>query len=226
MANILLADDDRPLSTVLTRWLKKEGHSVVHVEDGLAARDYLKYSSFDLMILDWTMPGLSGIDLLHAYRAAGGAVPVLMLTGKNSIEEKLEGLGEGADDYLTKPFDGRELILRVKALLRRAPAVQGDNPSYAGLELIAASNAVKVNGTITALTAKEFALLDFLMRRKNQIIPYDVILSSVWRDDLNSSPEALTACIKRLRRKIDTKGTPSVIRNSHGIGYGLFGSTD
>ena len=196
---------------------------MVHVDNGVKAQDYLKYSSFDLLILDWLMPELSGIDLLHSYRAAGGSVPVLMLTGKDKIDEKLEGLSQGADDYLTKPFDGRELVMRVKVLLRRAPALQGDIITFAGLELSNKSTSVKKNDKSINLTGKEFALLEFLMRRKNQIIPYATILSSVWTEDVESGPEALTACVKRLRQKIDSEGQPSLIRNSHGIGYGLFG---
>ncbi len=226
MANILLADDDTPLTTVISRWLTKEGHTVTCVDNGKAAEDFLHYTSFDLIILDWMMPEMTGEELLKAYRAAGGTVPVIMLTGKKLIEEKIGGFEAGADDYLTKPFDGRELVLRVKALLKRPLDTFTRDLNFEYLELDSKARSVKIGDRLIHLTVKEFSLLEFLIRRKKQFIASEIILNTIWKDEEGAGADALTTCIRRLRQKIDIEGKTSLIRNSHGIGYGIFGDSD
>jgi DNA-binding response OmpR family regulator len=226
LANILLADDDVPLATVVSRWLKKEGHTVTLVDNGKDAQRYLEYSAFDLLILDWTMPEMSGDELLRAYRSAGGTVPVIMLTGKREIEDKMQGFESGADDYLTKPFDGRELVMRVKALLKRPTALSGNKLTFEYLELDTGARSVSVQGKTVPLTVREFGLLEFLVRRARQFVPSETILNTVWKDEENAGSEALSTCVRRLRQKIDIEGQRSLVRNSHGIGYGIFSLSD
>lgn len=226
MANILLVDDDIELATVIARWLKKEGHEVTHVLNGRAGEEYLHFSTFDLMILDWMMPEMTGQELLVKHRATGGTTPVIMLTGKREIEDKEIGFSSGADDYLTKPFNGRELILRVNALLRRSNNVIDDSLVFSHLKLDRKTRNAEIDGKQISLTVKEFALLEFLIRRKQQFIPTESIMASIWQGEESVGTEALMTCISRLRQKIDKEKGRSLIRNSHGLGYGIFKLSD
>lgn len=226
LANILLVDDDIELATIIARWLKKEGHSVTHVLNGKAGEEYLLFSTFDLMILDWMMPEMTGQELLVKYRATGGTALVIMLTGKREIEDKETSFSAGADDYLTKPFNGRELILRVNALLRRSNNLIDDSLVFSNLKLDRKTRTVEIDGRQISLTVKEFALLEFLIRRKQQFIPTETIMTSIWQGEESVGTEALMTCISRLRQKIDIEKGRSLIRNSHGLGYGIFKLSD
>ncbi|MBU6453051.1 MAG: response regulator transcription factor [Cyanobacteria bacterium REEB67] len=221
MAKILIVEDDLQLSEIIARWLTNEHHIAETVADGEDALSRLKLYAYELVILDWHLPGLQGIDVLSAFRAAGGKTPVLMLTGKRSVEEKMEGLDTGADDYLTKPFHGKELTARVRALLRR-PADVLDNILRVGdIELNTVTYRAHRGGNDLKLVPKEFALLQFLMRYPGRYFTASKLMSEVWPSESDASTDALTTCLKRLRRKLDYEGHDSVIKNVHGMGYSL-----
>src|SRR5581483_10333984 len=169
MVKILVVEDDAELAPVVRDWLSFEHYTVELVDNGSEAKDRLQLFAYDLVILDWELPDMSGMDILRGFRAGGGMTPVLVLTGKRSIDNKVEGFDSGADDYLTKPFHGKELVARVKALLKR-PAIQlPTNLKYGELELDPNNFVVRRNGDEIRLVPKEFALLEFLMRNPKKL---------------------------------------------------------
>jgi len=221
LSKILIVEDDVQLAEIIGRWLTNEHHVVELVEDGKDALSRLKLYAYELVILDWQLPGMEGIEILNEFRAAGGRTPVLMLTGKRSVEEKMLGLDSGADDYLTKPFHGKELTARVRALLRRPVTVLDNILKVGDIELDTQTYKAHRGGTDLKLVPKEFALLQFLMRYPGRYFTASKLLSEVWPSESESSTDALTTCLKRLRRKLDPEGQDSVIKNVHGMGYAL-----
>ncbi len=224
MAKILLVEDDQALSKLVRNWLSLEHHAVETVEDGEEALHRLKVSEYDLVILDWTLPKLAGVEVLKEHRRLGGQTPVLMLTGKDKISDKEEGFDAGADDYLTKPFHGKELTVRIKALLRRPPNLVKDVLRVGDLVLEKENFSVRRGDSEIRLLPKEFALLEFLMRHPNQVFSAEALLERVWVSESESTVEAVTTCIKRLRRKLESDGVPSPIATVHGVGYKLLNS--
>ncbi|MBS1956964.1 MAG: response regulator transcription factor [Cyanobacteria bacterium SZAS-4] len=219
MAKILIVEDDLMVAHMVLDWVKSEHHVGEVVHDGLEGHDRLKYYNYDLAILDWQLPGMTGIEICRQYRQEGGSIPILMLTGQNTMDDKEIGFDAGADDYLTKPFDLRELRARVRALLRRpsevVPALVGSSAvtlDYKGYSLVRDGEKIK-------LLPKEFAVLEFLLRHPGQFFTPDQILNQVWNSDSDSTVDALRACIKRLRQRIDKDGAPSMIHTSRGLGY-------
>lgn len=224
MAQIFLAEDDPALAAVVVRWLKKEGHQVVHLSDGNDAIEQLKFAEFDLLILDIELPGASGLEILKTFRQKGGKAAAIFLTARSTIENKLEGFESGADDYLSKPFHAKELIMRVNALLKRSRETFDLDSQFEdiGLQLLPTKSAVRrlSDQAEIVLTGREYALLEFLLRRQGQVIPSERILNSLWADEDGASPEALAACITRLRKKLDEADRKeSLIKNIHGRGY-------
>jgi two-component system OmpR family response regulator len=221
LAKILIVEDDVQLAEIIGRWLTNEHHVVELVADGQDALSRLKLYAYELIILDWQLPGMEGIEILTEFRAAGGKTPILMLTGKRTIEDKMQGLDSGADDYLTKPFHGKELTARVRALLRRPVDVTDNILKVGDIELDAQTYKALRGGEDLKLVPKEFALLQFLMRHPGRYFTANKLLSEVWPTESDSSTDALTTCLKRLRRKLDPEGQESVIKNVHGMGYAL-----
>lgn len=207
---------------MVSEWLLGEHHSVECSFDGADAMEKLEFYDFDLIILDLHLPSMGGIKILKAFRASGKQTPVLILTGQDKIEDKELGLDSGADDYLTKPFHMKELSARVRAVLRRPGNYVGDKLSSGALELDPGNHCVKVDGNEVSLLPKEFALLEFLMRHPDQVFSADALLNRVWASASDSSIDALTTCVKRLRKKIDKDGQPSYIKTVHGVGYKLY----
>jgi DNA-binding response OmpR family regulator len=219
MAKVLLIEDDNDLANMVRTFLLFEHHTVDRLANGSEASDRLKTFEYDIIILDWNLPGMSGIEILRAYRDQGGTAPILMLTGKSTINDKEQGLDNGVDDYLTKPFDMRELGARIRALLRR-PAVMSSNIlTTAGISLDTSNYSVVKDGESLNLVPKEFQLLEFLMRHPNQVFTTTALLNRVWPTDSESTEEALRTTIKRLRKKIDPDG--KMLQNRHGVGYFL-----
>jgi len=169
MAKILVVEDDEDLQNLMKGLLTAERHSVEAVNNGIDAVQMLKMHKYDLIVLDWMLPGLTGTEVCAEYRAKGGALPILMLTAKSTIEEKEIGLDAGADDYLTKPFDARELLARIRALLRRPQAVSAKEMQVGNLALDPRSAKVFKDGAEIKLLPKEFSLLELFMRYPNQI---------------------------------------------------------
>lgn len=222
MAKILFVEDDLNFAATVKDWLSFDRHVVEHFAGGKEGLERLRECEFDLLILDWELPDLSGTELLRSYRGRGGMAPVLILTGRRSMQDKEEGFESGADDYLCKPFHGKELSLRVKALLRRPQQLAVNLLQHGDIELDPEKFQVKRNGEEIRLVPKEFALLEFLMRHPERLFGQEELLNRLWSSDSEATSEALTTCIKRLRKKMDRQGEPSVIRNVHGVGYGLY----
>jgi DNA-binding response OmpR family regulator len=222
VAKILLVEDDTGLSRMVRDWLTFEHHLVETADNGRDGLDKLQFYQYDLVILDWELPEMTGIQICKEFRSRGGTTPVLMLTGKGTIGDKESGYDAGADDYLTKPFHMKELSLRLRALLRRGgTALQSDTLKFRDLELEPGSHRVTRQGKDLQLLPKEFALLEFLMRHPNQVFSAEALLSRVWASETDTTVDAVSTCIKRLRKKIDVDGQNSIIKTVHGVGYKL-----
>lgn len=221
MAKLLLIEDDAGLCRMIRDWLALEHHNIEIVGDGNEGLEKLQFYEYDLIILDWALPGMQGVDILKEFRNGGGTTPVLILTGKDAVTDKELGFDAGADDYLTKPFHMKELSARLRALLRRPPQYTGDVLKHGDLELDRANHSLSRDGKEIRLLPREFALFEFLMRHPNQVFSADALLNRVWASESDATIDALTTCIKRLRKKLDVEGKDSIIRTLHGVGYKL-----
>jgi len=221
MAKILLVEDDPGVVEVVVDALELNNHVVEHVDDGQEAIERLKLYDYDLVVLDWDLPSKSGIEVLRSHRQFGGTLPVLMLTGKDAVANKIEGLDSGADDYLPKPFDMAELMARVRTLLRRPSSHLPDRMEMRGITIDFKTCAVEKDGKEISLLAKEYAVLAFFMRHPGEIFNVDQLLNKVWTSESDSGEDAVRQTISRLRNKIDTDGQPSVISTVKGLGYRL-----
>jgi len=221
MAKILIIEDDLVVARMVLDWLEAEHHVAESVHTGNDGWDRLKFYSYDLAIVDWQLPGISGVELCRNYRSNGGTIPILMLTGKTSIENKEEGFDAGADDYLTKPFDIRELGMRVQALLRRPSEIVRPLQGLGQVALDYKKYAIVRDGVSIKLLPKEFALVEFLLRHPGRFFTPEQILNHVWQSDSDSTVDSLRTCIKRLRQRVDSDGQPSLIQSARGFGYKL-----
>ncbi len=222
MARILIVDDDEKLLHMLRRTLVYEGHQVFTATDGVQAMARIQEQPPDLILLDWLLPGLSGVEVAARVRAAGLSTPILMLTARDAVEDRVEGLDSGADDYLVKPFAPAELLARIRALLRRAGASRPEQPlTYADLYLDPATREARRGSRPIALTPREFELLAFLMRHPRQVLPRQRILEEVWGYDFHGDDNVLEVYIGYLRRKTEAGGEPRLIHTVRGVGYVL-----
>lgn len=222
MSKILLVEDELDLSNQIRDWLIREHYIVEAVENGDTAYHHLRVAKFDVIILDWQLPGMSGLEVCKKYRSTGGKTPVLMLTARSTVDDKEEGLDAGADDYLCKPFHLKELSARVRALLRRASSGQPASTLHLkDISLDPSARRVCKGEKEVKLEPKEFALLEFLMRNRNIVFSADALLDRVWESDTSVSPDSIRTYIKGLRKKLDTNGEPSIITTVHGLGYRL-----
>jgi len=219
MAKILVVEDDVDLAANVSDWLTFEQHLVEVASDGAVALEFLRSFSFDLIIVDWQLPHFSGLELCQMFRKNGGSTPVLFLTGKSEIAEKEAAFDAGADDYLTKPFHPRELVVRVHALIRRTGQTILESKLQVGsLQLHTSSHAVKYKDVPISLTPREFRMLEYFMRHPNNVFTPESLLRSIWPADSEASIESVRVCIKRLRNKL---GEDCPIQNLHGHGYQL-----
>lgn len=221
MPKILVVEDDQDLTVMIRDLLVHEKHTVEVVHNGEDAREHLKMSKYDLLILDWALPDATGVEILKDFRAAGGLTPALFLTGRSSIADKEAGLDSGADDYLTKPFHMRELSARVRALLRRPARFVNKTLKVRDLELFPLDHRVLKDGKEIKLHPKEFALLEFLMRHPGQIFSGEALLSHVWRSDSTASIDTVRQSLARLRQGIEGDKQNPIIRTIYGVGYKL-----
>lgn len=219
MAKILLVEDDKNLSRLLVVQLEHDRHLVDVVAQGQDALAALKIHEYDLVILDWMLPDVTGVDICKQYRQKGGVAPILMLTAKGTAEDKVVGLDAGADDYLTKPFNPPELSARIRALLRRPVSLAGKAFVVKDLMLDTVTRRVTRAEQTVELTAKEFSLLELLMRHPNQSFTVESILDRLWHADDNASMETVRTHIKTLRRKIGDSEENPIIRSRRGLGY-------
>jgi DNA-binding response OmpR family regulator len=220
MAKILIVEDDRALSELIVDWLAGEKHVPEPVYGGSEGLERLTYYKYDVVILDWELPGVSGPEICQQFRDSGGQTPIIMLTGKKDVVDKTTGLDAGADDYLTKPFHMQELSARLRALLRRGTSEVNRTILTAGhVSLDPVSRKVTCNGEELSLQPKEFSLLEFLLRHPNQPFSAEAILDRVWSSESDASPDTVRLQIMRLRNKIDVEGKESMIRTIHRVGY-------
>ena len=218
---ILLAEDDKNLGRLLQNLLKKENIKTDWVEDGEAAYEQCYRDGYDVLILDWMMPKLDGIALCKRLRAEEYQGKILLLTARDSVEDKVVGLNEGADDYLVKPFAFSELLARVRTLLRRRPQAEPDVLRVADLELDLARHKAWRGGVRVTLTAKEMALLALFMRRRGEVLSRTLIAEQVWDMHFDSDTNVVDVAVRRLRAKIDEPFELKLIHTLRGVGYVL-----
>lgn len=221
MAKILLVEDDREMCEVLLHTLTNRGFTVQAAHDGRAALDLLRINKYDVIVLDWMMPGLSGIDVCRSLRSAGDRTPILMLTARTSDDDTADGLDAGADDYLSKPFENKVLAARLRALLRR-PALCSEPVLKAGeISFDPVTGTASRSGEELHLRPMVIKLLEFLMRHPGQFFTAEALLERVWHDDSLASLDTVRAHIKLLRRAVDEPGGPSLIETERHRGYRL-----
>jgi len=219
--NILLAEDDVKLGELVSFMLKKKaGYSVEWVQDGEDAYYYAANSYYDVLILDWMMPNGTGVEVCRRLRKEGYAGAVLMLTAKDAVQDRIEGLDSGADDYLVKPFEIDELLARLRALSRRnyAPIVEEEIHVH-DMVLNRQSHIVRVQEQEVQLSPREYNLLDLLVQNKGQVIPRDVILDRVWGFDSDVAPKTVDATVKLIRKKLKSFGKQDQLQSIRGVGY-------
>ncbi|MEQ9486991.1 two-component system response regulator RppA [Coleofasciculus sp. F4-SAH-05] len=219
---ILLVDDEVELTDPLSRVLKREGYEVDVADEGQSGHQLAMQSDYDLLILDWMLPHQSGLELCQQLRSQGKTTPVLFLTAKDTLDDRVMGLDAGADDYLVKPFELRELLARVRALLRRSTATETNAPvrlRVASLELDVENQLAYRNGRLIELSEKETQLLDYFMRHSGQLLTHGEIYQQLWQDEEQPSSNVLAALVRLLRRKIEAPGEAPLIHTVYGKGY-------
>ncbi|GJD18184.1 Two component Transcriptional regulator, Winged helix family [Rivularia sp. IAM M-261] len=218
---ILLVEDDPEQLEPLQGVLSEAGYIVDGVEDGDTAQWLLSKKEYDLLILDWMLPTVSGLSLCRQYRLLGKTAPVLMLTAKDTTLDKVEGLDAGADDYLVKPADLIELLARVRALGRRSPTWVGNTLRVADLQLHLDTLTVERNQQTVELSPRETQLLEYLMRHQNQILTREQIEEALWEWGSEPESNALTVLVRKLRNRLQLVGAAEWIKTVYGMGYSL-----
>jgi two-component system OmpR family response regulator len=218
---LLLVEDDAKLANAVGRGLRHEGYAVDHVADGDAALRQACVYDYDGILLDIMLPGRDGMEVCRTLRARGCWAPILMLTARGQVSDRIEGLDVGADDYLGKPFDFGELLARLRALLRRAPTERPARLRAGDVVVDPATRRVTRAGTPVALTAREFAVLEFLARHPGQAVTRTTLLEHVWDENYEGSTNIVDVYVGYLRKKLEQPfGTP-VIRTIRGVGWAL-----
>ena len=220
---ILVVDDERAVRDSLRRALELEGYEIELAEDGRRALSLLEENAAqpDAIILDVLMPGLDGLEVCRRLRSGGSRVPVLMLTARDEVENRVAGLDAGADDYVTKPFALEELMARVRALLRRASSDSGEILRFSDLELDPGTREVRRAGESIELTRTEFALLELFLTNPRQVLTRSIIFERVWGYDFGFASNSLDVYIGYLRRKTEAGDRPRLIQTVRGVGYAL-----
>ena len=219
---ILVVDDERAVRESLRRALELEGYDIDLAADGSEALERLDSGADpDVVILDVLMPGVDGLEVCRTLRLKGSRLPVLMLTARTQVEDRVEGLDAGADDYLTKPFALEELLARVRALLRRTSDGSGETLRFADIELDPGTREVRRGGELIELTRTEFSLLELFLLNPRQVLTRSMIFERVWGYDFGFASNSLDVYIGYLRRKTEAGGKPRLIHTVRGVGYAL-----
>jgi DNA-binding response OmpR family regulator len=218
---VLVVEDDDAIAQVLQRSLRMEGYEVRIAGNGTAALDEAHGFLPDLLILDLGLPGLDGVEVAKALRKSGDDVPILVLTARDGVEARVEGLDAGADDYLVKPFERQELLARLRALLRRRPPRGQATLAMSDLKLNPDTHEVTRSGRTIDLTQREFELLEYLMRNERIVISRQRLLDEVWGYDPFSMTNTIEVFVSNLRRKLEAGGEPRLLHTIRGAGYVL-----
>lgn len=216
---ILVVEDEPALSSAIAEFLRSDFYAVDVARTGAAASELMDVNPYDLVLLDWSIPPPSGLELLKAWRGAGISTPVLMLTGNDDAEQKVAGLDTGADDYLTKPFVFAELSARVRSLLRRRNKDLNARLAAGDLEMDRATREVTLNGLQLELRPKEFAILEYLLVRIDQVVSRTELVEHVWDDSFDAMSNVVDVTVHRLRRKIDGDQPGALLHTLKGVGY-------
>jgi two-component system OmpR family response regulator len=214
---ILLVDDDPKLAAALAKGLRAHAYAVDVASDADAALLRAAVYDYDVVLLDVMLPGQDGFAVCRALRGRGVAAPVLMLTARDAVDDRIRGLDAGADDYLPKPFDFGELLARIRALLRRAPAEREPELRAGALVVDPATHAVTLDGRAIELTAREFAVLEYLIRRPGEVVTRTALLEHVWDENFDGSTNVVDVYVGYLRRKL----RPPLIATVRGVGFRL-----
>jgi two-component system response regulator MprA len=221
---VLVVDDDKAVRESLRRSLEFNGYDVVLAADGAEALATIGSQRPDVVVMDVMMPRLGGLETTRALRTAGNDVPVLVLTARDAVGDRVEGLDAGADDYLTKPFALAELLARLRALLRRVAPAEGEADevlSFADLSMDTATREVRRGGRLIELTRTEFTLLEMFLRRPRRVLERSFILEEVWGYDFPTTANSLEVYVGYLRRKTEAEGEPRLLHTVRGVGYVL-----
>jgi DNA-binding response OmpR family regulator len=219
---ILIVEDEKKMASFLERGLKEEGYTVDIAEDGEKGWEYAVSNEYDLLILDWMLPKMSGVDLCQKIRAESKPVPVMILTAKDAVEDRIKGLDVGADDYLTKPFSFEELLARIRALLRRPPHLKDKTVLECGnLSMDLIKRRVTVGQEEISFSQKEFSLLEYLLRHTGEAVSRTAIAEHVWDLHFDPMSNTIDVYINFLRKKISEKNVDFKIETVRGSGYRL-----
>ena len=216
---ILVVEDERDLNRIITKHLKKNNYSVDSCFDGQEALDFISYSEYDLIITDIMMPNVDGYEFIDKLRANKNNTPVIMLTAKDTLEDKIVGLDSGADDYIVKPFEFDELLARIRVLMRRNYGLATNIIQIEEVTLDLAKKQVTKSGEIIELTGKEYEVLEYLMKNKGSILSRDQILNHVWDYEYEGASNIVDVIIKNIRKKLDRGEGNTIIYTKRGLGY-------
>jgi DNA-binding response OmpR family regulator len=219
--HILLVEDEVPLARFIELELSAEGYQISVAHDGIAGLTLARESNPDLAILDWMLPGLTGIELCRRLRATGSKIPVILLTAKDEVSDRVAGLDAGADDYVVKPFSIEELLARIRAHLRRNTEPNSDLLQFENLSLNRSTREVFRGQRLIELTAKEFDLLEYLLNHPRQVLTRDQILEKVWGYDFMGDSNIIEVYIRYLRLKLEENSDKRLIHTIRGVGYTL-----
>jgi two-component system response regulator MprA len=219
---LLIVDDDRAVREALRRALSLAGYEVALAEDGEQALEQIVQALPDAVVLDVGLPAIDGLEVCRRVRMLGNRVPILLLTARDAVADRIDGLDVGADDYMVKPFDVGELQARLRALLRRAnPEADGDGLSFAELRLDSMRHGAQVGENFVELTRTEYQLLELLLLNPRRVLPHSLIYDRVWGYDFGPTSNALRVYVGYLRRKLEDAGARELIHTVRGVGYAL-----
>ena len=218
---ILLVEDEVKLATFIKRGLVAERYAVDIADDGRSGLELAQTYQYDLVVLDLMLPGMDGSEVLRRIRKENSSVPVLILSARDSVKDKVSHMETGADDYLTKPFAFAELLVRVKALMRRGPVNRASTIRINNLELDRLSQQVKRAGHRIELTSKEYALLEYLMSNAGRVLSRNMIIEHVWDQSFDGITNIVDVYIRHLRNKVDTGHEPKLLKTVRGVGYSI-----